>query len=591
MPTGARWRVAAPVMRRWCAFVVVLGVGVAGLVGTASAHEGEGAAHALGDALPCPKPTTAEVGVWTYYPCATEDAVVWLNASHTVYGRWGTHVYGVTATDVVGRLVLKIEAGGATEPAYDQVSYRTKRRSDGVEQVWSFSFGGSAVTGGVTDSAMDYYRTTDGTYGADSLRWWWGVTEGVLGTHELPVAVPPAQYACGRTLRDVGGGQWFANVEAVGPLNPPSNEWTTQDVADFSGWEVEWSQQDGPRGQKEHTVALPALSTMPYGGWRAEWVAKRQVSATGGKKAVFDPADHYEVLVDHDRDDLTPGQQWFLPNKHNRTYDKVWQEMDRIRRFEIETGRPFEAEDYYLWAFGGGIRVTTVGGGDWSTGQELETMTSRCVVWLDPSRPDATGPGTSDGKPPGPGETAPPAPTPGESGDPGTGGGDDCGNRSVWSILNPLNIGRTLGCVLRALFIPDDLVWADAFDPLQGKFPFSLFSDVAAVTGAMGTGLTSGRDASLVCGPEMDLRFLGAKMPGADRTTDEEYLRFRLPTPTESGCPAMVGDSRSDFDRDVGDVLGYRVWLKAFGYLALIVAAFHRFMNSAKDRDDLELNL
>ena len=124
---------------------------------------------------------------------------------------------------------------------------------------------------------------------------------------------------------------------------------------------------------------------------------------------------------------------------------------------------------------------------------------------------------------------------------------------NLLSVLNPLNMFKTLKCALMWAFVPPDSAWSSVATRVRLTFPLNIVSEVVET----GNVVVDWFDRGLRGSGCWHLDLSRAHPRGVD---DIAVLDWRLPTPSVSGCPGIASVARTEADDYVGDVYGYR-WL------------------------------
>lgn len=221
------------------------------------------------------------------------------------------------------------------------------------------------------------------------------------GSPVLPHDVPPPNYACGATLRDMGGGQWFADLEAVN-RDPALSSGIGADNS--RRWDLSWdgsTSGTGDDGWRKVTVALPPLAEMPDGGWWARFHVYRD-AAEGHVGAEDWTAAGGGDWASYDEDGPGPKapRLWFIPEEAGRE----WFE-EEIAKLRARNSQPI-----YLPRTAVGF--DKVGGGDWDDagGGDWDSFHGTCTVVLDPVHGVASAPAPMTVVPPTSGGAGPGGP-------------------------------------------------------------------------------------------------------------------------------------------------------------------------------------
>lgn len=382
-------------------------------------------------------------------------------------------------------------------------------------------------------------------------------TAGQRGPAALPSSEASAfapRLACGRTLTDVGNGQWFANAKRV-VRNPGQGS----DSAGY--WKASWEPgveypganatiplpPDASTSKSyyvthfmERTVALPVGWTLP--------------ERTGSTETV-----NYEVQGGI----LIPGVSWLFGWKDDAVEAGV-------NNGAVGSGTvSFDIEDD---GYGDPWPVP-------SLAMAVAKIRATCTIRVSPlaaavdNDPDVIVIDIENNdndvtiNPPTP-EDPYGGPTGGSEGG-GSGSGDNgtCGGGSLW---NPVTWAKSLWCRMTdvAGAVKDLLVGEAALGFIGGlaagwlaKFPLSVISEVVDAFGQTRTALEAGMDSS--CGPTFTPDLSGLDLWGRD---PGDAFRVALPSPNAS-CP------QSEWSHQAADLGGFRVPLRGF-FTVLLWGAF-----------------
>lgn len=367
-------------------------------------------------------------------------------------------------------------------------------------------------------------------------------------------------YDCGRTLADAGAGKYFVDASAFLHTALQSNQ--TDTLPRWRGsWETAGIFHDGLNAR----MITPDIATIPLDGigWYATFESTRTFTTTYG--AAISETEAFKFP-----DPAGGGGFVWIPKWLKAKVDAEFASASENIRANLYP---------YLKFLNGTTQVDqpfgTTGGGDWNV------VKVYCRVRVDPTTPGSGQssstylPGNSTAvtyvtninNPP----TDTTAPAPGE--------GAECSGASGWSILNPLNIGRWIACklggLLRTLFIPDELPWSDATAGIGSEFPFSVVSGLGTASATVTSWATSSTGGGNGCAG-LDLN--NAVTAIAHRPVGG--VAFRMPTPSDSGCPGMGVPTRTVIDNTAGDLWGYRVWLRTLILLLVWFALGRRVIRS-----------
>jgi hypothetical protein len=403
--------------------------------------------------------------------------------------------------------------------------------------------------------------------------------------------VPLPEYRCGRTLRNVGGGQWFVDLEAfnVNPVN-------TGGVGggDFVGyadsgylWNVSWSEFDVGANidsqqtgvPSRNTIALPALSTMPQGGWTATFYVTRETDVgRGGSYADLGPGAARNI----DEDETGAGEEvkpwWVHPTVWAlwTSLPASWRDGSRLTPGGIVYDQTALYDgDHFLppWV----LRFDTMtGGGDFdpATAAPWQSVTATCTVTIDPlnpgddwtsgttAPPPGSGTGTTTTTVPGSTTTTRPAGTEGTQGEDGSRNDCSAGFLGRLPVIGGFfDLTARLVCALKQLlvelFVPDDFGQLVSLDEFGSKFPVSWVGEGVSGVNTLRSSIQTGVGGS-ACGPVMNV-------PAPIGMT------VRLPSPPACGGS---GSSVTAGYSEAYDVFGYRsairATLTAMLYLGLV---------------------
>lgn len=401
--------------------------------------------------------------------------------------------------------------------------------------------------------------TKDGvdTCGVDKLEFATYHPDDMLGPPPDPTAFAP-QLSCGRTMRDMGNDQWFADVEAIVRNPDPQAE-------DTGHWKVSWS--DDTYAGANATIPLPAGATTNDNLWVSYWNTRTTDEFIGWSQQQETGMEWLEGPELHDG---TP----FL-----HTLPGAWLIADLI------------GADGEVTNVGSGYVGFDVNGdgvvGDIVPAQPQTTVkaaTAICTVRVSPvtmhtdpdvviinmpAHPDDTEPGSTDTPPP-----------PGSE-DPGT----TCGGGTWW---NPINWAKSIFCKLgdvvgaiadlllglldglADLFIPDDFSFVDGLRvEWESKFPLSVITDATS----LGDGLHDRIDGGINGSPcsSIDPNMDGAVTHESGAALDA--FKFTLPSPT-----GACGEDASTIK--AANLVGWRPPLRAFLGIFVWLAFFVRVVTS-----------
>lgn len=371
---------------------------------------------------------------------------------------------------------------------------------------------------------------------------------GTCGTTPDPTAFAP-HLSCGRTMRDMGNGQWFADVEAI--VRNPDPEAT-----DTGHWKVSWT--DETYTGRTATIPLPPGASTEENLWVSYWNTRTTDEVIGWSQA------------------QETGSEW---------YDGM----------EVHSGTPFVHSLPGAWLLqgllGGDGEPETVGAGwmafdvdgDGVVGDvipsqpitQVKKATAVCTVRVSPvtmnTDPDVViinMPAHPDDGEPATGTPPPPGSVDGDAA---------CGGGSWW---NPVTWAKSVFCKLGDLWslLRELLDWL--MDQLgdftipgisglptewSNKFPLSVVTEAVSAFGAIDTALDSGMGDS--CGPTFD--------PDVSALTGgvEDTIEVSLPSPNAE-C------NQSEFATQAADLGGYRTPLRSFFVVVLWAGFFVKVAHS-----------
>ncbi len=356
--------------------------------------------------------------------------------------------------------------------------------------------------------------------------------------------IPVPDYRCGRTIRNVGGGQYFVDLEAFNmfPANVgvgSGGDFVGYTDSDFN-WRSSWGATIGAvqfpafngavvasQEAAKVTVALPPLSEMPAGGWTATFGVIRTILPVGGASASgsWDNLDEFAV---HTLDEDGPGgpiqaKPWWVKGI-------VWEAWTRIPPSWKEgtvltpTGISYTGNTGDHWMPPGAflLEPNDAGGGDFvqTAGAGFDVVYGTCTVTINPLAPadgstGVTGAGDGGVSPTTtttiPGTTSTTKPNGGENTQGEDGTKNDCSAGFLGRI--PLIGGAFDGvarlvCALKQLllelFVPDDLGELLDVNEFSTKFPGSWVSSGVTGVSSLQSTVQAGVNGS-ACGPVMNV--------------------------------------------------------------------------------------
>lgn len=469
---------------------------------------------------------------------------------------------------------------------------------DGV-QVWSYDEsldGSTGVNGENTTIGVGIYHGNQSGAG--------GLVISGLSAHVAPpgAAINSPYYACGRTIRDVGGGQFFVDLEAANLTDEAVDSLTAVDRGHEwrTSWGVARPTPTAATSESTLTLALPPLSEMPEGGWTATFYVWRDRLVDTGRfdSEQFSGGDFERY--DADGPGAEPTLWWWVPTEVHEVFNRLpahwkgeivgesylWDESDGDR-------------DHWLAEMGVGVIDSNVqvNGGDFPgfNGGDFDSLRGTCTVTINPARPgDGSAQGTTGPAPvnicPSGGTTTTTIAacstvvTTIPKSDPGTQGQDgekqDCSAGFLGRIPligGAFDLTARLVCALKQilveLFIPDDLGAMFDLGEYSTRFPASWVSEgTESVTSLQGSISTAAGGS--VCGPVMNL-------------PQPMSMTVRFPGP--AGCgPTAAGASASN-DSAAFNLHGYRGGIRALLKLFLYLGVTWRLIRLAPwagDKDD-----
>jgi hypothetical protein len=413
----------------------------------------------------------------------------------------------------------------------------------------------------------------------------------------LPGDIPLPDYRCGRTIRSVGGGQYFVDLEAFNmfPVNVGVgggdfvgysdsgfswlSSWGSSIGAQFPGYDGEVVTSGQPA---KVTLALPPLSTMPPGGWTARFSFDRIADNNGsGSWADLGGGDWKEF--DADGPGPEPVKPWWVKNVVWEAYMALPPAM-RSGTVITPSGVTYTGNSGHHYA-PTGILATRVGTTDAGgpIGSGWDSVTAACTVTIDPLNPEngaggSTGTGTATTSTTVPGattSTTKPVGTNSTQGEDGSKNDCSAGFLGRVPIIGGVfdSVAR-LVCALKQLllelFVPDDLGELLDVGEFSTKFPGSWVSSGVGGVSSLQSTVQAGVNGS-ACGPVMNV-------PAPVSMT----VRF----PGPAGCG---GSGNATADSAAFGLFGYREGFRALltGMLYLgVVWRLIRLAPWSEGRDD-----
>lgn len=388
-------------------------------------------------------------------------------------------------------------------------------------------------------------------------------------------------YRCGRTIRDLGGGTFFVDLEAgnaayddfTGVADPPYEDkrmwWQTS-------WGVESDTPGSYASSSKITLALPPLSEMPPGGWHATFSVFRE----SGREVLWAPG-YFEVV---------PGERRTITNPNAgqpdiSVFSDAWDLWDELPQGVRDVLAPEESATVDVTEWLGRLPNQSIWHprgeqiGDYALG-----VVGTCTVSVNPLEPtqekveDFTGPpppADPDDPPPTTSTTAPGSATTvprsgyDDQGEDGT--GSDCSAGFLGRI--PI-IGGAFELVARMvcafkqllieLFVPDD--WGELLSvgEFSSKFPGSWVAEGTSGLTTLRSTVQGGVDGS-ACGPAL-----------AVPEPVSKTIRF----PGPAGCGGS-GSTVTTGDSAAFDLFGFRTPLRAVLTAMLYIGVVWRLLRLA----------
>lgn len=403
--------------------------------------------------------------------------------------------------------------------------------------------------------------------------------EATVGPQEHP---PTPDYRCGRSIRNVGGGQYFVDLEAaslfpswsdMALVVPPGSTSGPYSDGEFA-WRTSWGANRQAITFDEYlggvvrsstperiTLALPSLTEMPPGGWTATFFVTRTIPVAQPDSSFTPPPGVVVVYADEDGPGPAPERPWYAPKWADGPLGELWAKyatseigQDGLARWvwrRLNSHQDLPPQAVAVKDPGGVFRT--------SAGAWREAI-GTCTVNINPLEPEH--PVTSSNTaPPAGGTTAtttttttvPGTPTTLPAGGDRTQGEDGTRNDCSAGFLGRVPIigglfdaTARLICALKQLlqelFVPDD--WGDLvnLDDYDGKFPMSWVGEGASGINTLKAQINTGAGGS-ACGPQID-------------TPEPLNLDVRFPSP--AGCGGQGAGSSEAFN-----LFGYRTAIRA----------------------------
>ncbi len=384
-------------------------------------------------------------------------------------------------------------------------------------------------------------------------------------------------YRCGRTIRDLGGGTYFVDLEAANDAyGGTQTAYTDKRMWWKTSWGVTADTPGAHASASKMTMALPPLSQMPPGGWFATFNVYREsgVQTLWGKGT-------WEIREGEFRD---------VPNLSGGPVIPMW-----AKAFDIESlnlpgwiDGTYTAEQYYgeQYARLPPTAVFVPGG---KVGEASLGVVGTCTVRIDPTRPAAPETKSTTGP-----EPAPPPPAPGATTTTSTtsttapgatttttlpaSGYDNQGEDGTRSDCSAGFLGRLpiiggafelvarLVCALKQilveLFVPNDWGTLLKVEEFSSKFPGSWVAEGMSGVGALEDSVSSGVGGS-ACGPVFQV-------------PDPVAMTVAMPGPSGcNGAAATAGHSAAF------DLFGFRTPIRAGLTVALYLGVVWRLIRLA----------
>lgn len=486
---------------------------------------------------------------------------------------------------------------GSSLGTRDQTMYSGDTQNAGKTMSYSWNLPGQSPTTAYLIEMRVLHNTTGDQCGVYAT----GSTMYEPASWQEPAAdefVP--QLACGRTLENIGDGQWLAHTE-VHLRNPPKHP-LTLDTEGF--WKVSWDSTFEYQGSRA-IIPLPP-GAQPDDTLLAMYTMTRELSTrVGWSPEMGDTGDW--VYIDPTVPDPPPHMgAWINPLDMSG-----WVWVGKAMRHDYDKTMELGAEESVPSA-GFWFDTDGDGVGDQLNGEALSynvqqvkgfcTMSvspatqhtdPSVVVIILPDHPDDTDPPTMADPPP-----------------PLTDSGSVCGGGSLW---NPVTWAKSVFCKLGDIWdvlgellggviglLEELLAWlAERFGSLsfdwvgdlvpewEAKFPLSVVTEARDALGVLhgaledgvnGGGSGIGGTAVAGCGPMIDpnldsrASFLNG-LPGGDVAGKLDGFKWSLPTPTS--CAHQSAEAQQ-----LADLHGARGPIRAFLTVALYAGFFVKVASS-----------
>lgn len=393
---------------------------------------------------------------------------------------------------------------------------------------------------------------------------------------------PLPHYACGRTLRDVGGGTFFVDLEAGNAsYGGEQTSYTDERMWWTTSWGVEADTPEAWASTTQLTMALPPLSEMPPGGWWARFSVYREMStATIWGEGYWDEIPGEVIYAEAVGGPAIP--MWAaIFGLANRPADEqgflegvLFGDAGDL----VPTGQlPAQT----VWQPGAAIGEASVG------------IVGTCTVRIDPTRPTEPFTESTTGPPPPADPQAPPtttttttsAPPPAERPTSGFGDQGEDGTRTDCSggylgrlpiIGGAFELVARLACAIKQLlvelFVPDDWGSLVSVGEFGTKFPGSWVSEGTQSVEALKASVQAGAAGS-ACAPAINV-------------PDPVGMTVRFPSP--AGCGG-TGSTVTAGASEAYEMYGFRGPIRAvltFVLYATVLWRLIRLAPWAENKDD-----
>ena len=386
-------------------------------------------------------------------------------------------------------------------------------------------------------------------------------------------------YSCGRTIRDVGNGTYFVDLEAGNHDTTPSTQWADKQMWWKTSWGVKADTPAAHASNTKMTLALPPLNTMPPGGWSATFNVYREA----GTKKIWG-AGYW---------DRKQGEVRQVPQFKGGPLAPLWAPLARWAAWDSEYAQEvifgvphYTPEEWYgaeharlpdeaVWVPGGVIGEASFG------------VIGTCTVRIDPLNPAAPSTGGFTGPEPPPDPAAPPTTTttvdpaaPTTQPPPPSSGYNNQGQDGTQSDCSAGYLGRLpiiggafelvsrLICAMKQLFlqlfVPKDWGSLLAVSEFSAKFPGSWVAEGVESVSTLQSSLSTGVGGS-ACGPVMNV-------PAPAQMT----VRF----PGPAGCGG-TGSSVTAGASEAYNVFGFRSAIRGVFTVLLYLGVVWRLIRLA----------